>query len=96
MIKPRKVPMRICVACRERIPKRELVRLVRTPAGEVVVDPTGKKAGRGAYICLRRECLRKALQGKRLEKSLECPLSSAVIAALTALVEEREQIHSQM
>ncbi len=94
MIKPRKIPMRICVACREKCPKRDLVRVVRTPQGEVAVDLTGKKAGRGAYICLRRECLRKALQGKRLEKSLEHPLSTAVVAELTALVEEREQTQS--
>lgn len=86
--------MRICVACRERNPKKELVRVVRTPGGEIAVDLTGKKAGRGAYICLRRECLRKALKEKRLEKSLERPLSSTVIAELTALVEEREQIRS--
>lgn len=91
MIKPRKIPMRNCVACQEKRAKKELVRVVRTPQGEVAVDPTGKKAGRGAYICLRRECLRKALKGKRLEKNLEHPLSAAVVDELTAMVEERER-----
>ncbi len=94
MIKQRKIPMRLCVACREKNPKKELVRVVRTPEGDVVVDLTGKRSGRGAYICLRRECLQKALRRKCLERSLERPLSGVVVAELTALVEEREKIHS--
>jgi uncharacterized protein len=52
-------------------PKRELLRIVRTPEGEVILDPTGKKAGRGAYICPLETCLQKALQGNRLEHALE-------------------------
>jgi predicted RNA-binding protein YlxR (DUF448 family) len=63
----RRVPQRTCVACREVKDKRELVRLVRTPQGNIELDATGKKDGRGAYLCPTQECLEKALQGKQLE-----------------------------
>lgn len=69
MGKQRKIPMRICVGCREKKPKRELLRLVRTPENEVKLDLSGKMSGRGAYICRQAECLKKALKGKRLEKT---------------------------
>ncbi|HPU00704.1 MAG: YlxR family protein [Firmicutes bacterium] len=87
MGKQRKIPMRICVGCREKKPKRELLRLVRTPENEVKLDLSGKMSGRGAYICRQAECLKKALKGKRLEKNLEHPLSEELIAELAALLE---------
>ncbi|NLA26243.1 MAG: YlxR family protein, partial [Firmicutes bacterium] len=70
MAKERKIPLRICVGCREKKPKQELLRLVRTPQGEILLDRGGKVSGRGAYICRRTSCLGKALKGKRLEKNL--------------------------
>jgi len=71
------VPQRTCVACRRVRPKRELVRLVRAPSGEVEIDTTGRKEGRGAYICPERACLEKALKGKQLEVTLRGSISSA-------------------
>ena len=86
MIKRRKIPMRICVGCREQKPKKELVRIVRTPEQQVVLDLTGKIAGRGAYICSAEECFRKAVKGKRLEKSLDLPVSSELTEEISALL----------
>ncbi len=77
MPKMRKIPQRTCIGCQAVRPKRELLRIVRTPTGEVVFDPTGKKAGRGAYICPQRECLAKALAGNKLDRALEVALTPA-------------------
>ncbi|AZR72391.1 nucleic acid-binding protein [Anoxybacter fermentans] len=68
---PKKVPIRKCVGCQERKEKRELIRIVRSPEGEFSVDPTGKKPGRGAYICPKLECLEKAIKNKGLERSFK-------------------------
>ena len=68
---PKKIPQRMCLGCQTKKDKRELVRIVRTPEGEIIIDPTGKKAGRGAYICNDLECLNKVMKSKRLEKNLE-------------------------
>ena len=70
-MKVKKIPQRMCVGCQEMKNKRELVRVVRTPEGEVLIDRTGKKSGRGAYVCLNLECVGKARKEKRLEKALE-------------------------
>ncbi|MGI6097985.1 MAG: RNase P modulator RnpM [Dethiobacteria bacterium] len=70
MVKKR-IPMRLCVGCQQEKPKKELVRIVLSPEGEISVDPTGKKAGRGAYVCPNKQCLQTALKGKRIEKSLK-------------------------
>lgn len=67
----KKIPMRKCVACQEMKPKRELLRIVRTPDKDVVIDLKGKKSGRGAYICFNDNCLEKAKKRKSLEKALE-------------------------
>lgn len=64
----RKIPMRQCVGCREMFPKMELIRVVRSPEGEISVDHKGKAPGRGAYICRRAECLKKARKSKALER----------------------------
>lgn len=64
------MPLRTCVGCRRERPKREMVRVVRTPAGTVNVDTTGKLAGRGAYICPQRSCWEQALKRRRLEAAL--------------------------
>lgn len=91
MVKPRKIPLRICSGCQEKKPKKELVRVVRTPQGEVALDLTGKKSGRGAYLCPQTACLKKALKGKRLEKNLQQPISEAVINEIASLLEQSEK-----
>ena len=82
MLKQRKVPMRMCVGCHEMRPKRELQRIVRSPEGEVSIDPVGKKPGRGAYVCRNVECLKKARKTKALERKFEAPVSGEVFEAL--------------
>jgi len=86
-VKPRKVPMRTCVGCRTVRPKKELIRVVRDPQGELHVDGTGKRSGRGAYICPSLDCLHSAVKGKRLERALERPIPAEVVALLTAELE---------
>ena len=73
----RRIPQRTCVACRQVKAKRELVRLVRTPEGNIELDDTGKKNGRGAYVCPTRDCWEKALAGKQLERTLHTNLGEA-------------------
>ena len=77
-MKPKKIPLRMCVGCRESKPKRELIRVVRSPEGEVSLDPVGKKPGRGAYVCRREECLKRAIKQKQLERQLEVQLTEEV------------------
>lgn len=74
----KKVPVRRCVGCGEHFPKGELVRVLRTPEGEVVLDLVGKKSGRGAYICKKAACLKKARKSRRIESSLECTIPETV------------------
>jgi predicted RNA-binding protein YlxR (DUF448 family) len=69
--KQKHVPLRTCVSCRETKPKRELLRVVRTPDGHVLVDATGKKSGRGAYLCAKFSCWDSAMKKQRLEQELE-------------------------
>lgn len=82
--RPKHVPQRTCVACHQVKPKRELLRIVRTPQGRVEMDPTGKKSGRGAYLCATRSCWTTALKKKRLEQELETTISEEDRAALEA------------
>lgn len=74
----KKIPVRRCVGCGEHFPKVELVRVLRTPDGEITLDLTGKKSGRGAYICKKAACLKKARKSKRIETSLECHIPEEV------------------
>ena len=78
MAQQRKIPMRMCAGCAQRKPKRELVRVVRTPEGEVLLDLTGRKSGRGVYVCPDPECLRKARKARRFERALECDIPDQV------------------
>ena len=71
----KKIPMRTCVITGEKLPKNELIRVVRTPEGNVEIDLTGKKNGRGAYICKSEECLKKVMKSKKLERSFEKEIS---------------------
>lgn len=79
---PRKIPQRTCMGCQAKKDKRELVRIVRSPEGEITVDLTGKKPGRGAYICPNLECLNKVVKSKRLERSLETTISEEIYETL--------------
>lgn len=74
----KKVPVRRCTGCGEHFPKKELVRVLRTPEGEIVLDETGKKSGRGAYVCKSVSCLKKARKSGRIASSLECSIPESV------------------
>lgn len=78
----KKIPQRQCMGCRERKPKRELIRVVRTPEGQVCLDFSGKMNGRGAYLCPNAQCLQKALRSKTLDRSLEVAIPEEVYARL--------------
>ncbi|HOV78728.1 MAG TPA: YlxR family protein [Bacillota bacterium] len=82
MPKVKKIPMRMCVGCQEMKPKKQLIRIVRTPDEKIEIDPTGKRSGRGVYICPESECLNKAIKGKRLEKALQRNVGQEVINEL--------------
>jgi len=75
----------------ERKAKKELIRVVRSPGGEIALDPTGKLSGRGAYLCPRSECMRKARKAKRLERSLECAIPDEVYRRLEEEMEKSEE-----
>ena len=89
MAKGKHVPLRSCTACGQRLPKRELTRIVRTLEGKVEVDPTGKKAGRGTYLCPDEGCWKQGLKKSRLEHALRSPLLEQDKAALLAHYQER-------
>ena len=74
----KKTPLRKCTGCGEMKPKKELVRVVKSPEGEVSLDLTGRKPGRGAYVCPRVDCLRLAREARRLEKAFSCPIPAEV------------------
>ena len=74
----RKIPMRMCLGCGEMKPKKELIRAVKSPEGEISLDLTGRKPGRGAYLCRSEECLRLARKGRKLEKSFSCRIDDEV------------------
>ena len=77
-MKTKKIPMRMCLGCGEMKPKKELVRVVRSKEGEISLDLTGKKPGRGAYICRDAECLKKARKARKLEKSFSCRIEDEI------------------
>ena len=83
----RKMPQRMCVACRTMKPKRALIRIVINQTGDVALDPTGKKPGRGAYVCRNRTCIEQAVQAHRLEKGLKAPVGADIISQLVAEME---------
>ena len=81
-VKEKKVPMRRCTGCGVSFPKGELLRVLRTPEGEILLDNTGKRSGRGAYICKSSECFKKSRKKKRLDASLECKIPDSVYDAI--------------
>ena len=86
----KKIPQRQCMGCRERKNKRELIRVVRSPEGQVSLDFGGKMNGRGAYICPQSECLKTAVRSKALDRSLEVTIPEDVYARLEKEMEARQ------
>lgn len=85
-MKVKKIPMRSCVITKEKLPKKELIRVVRTPEGNVIVDQTGKANGRGAYLKLDNEVIEKAQKSKALERHLEVEIPDTIYEELKELV----------
>ena len=86
----KKIPMRQCLGCREMKPKRELIRAVKSPEGEVSLDFKGKAAGRGAYICPSKDCLKKAMKAKSLERAFSAQIPPEVYEQLEKQMEAQE------
>lgn len=92
-MKPKKIPMRMCLGCNEMKPKKELIRVVKSPEGEISLDFKGKAPGRGAYICRSTDCLSKARKARRLEKSFSCKIEESVYEVMmNELGSEEENI----
>ena len=95
-MKTRKIPMRMCVGCREMKPKKELIRVVKCKtdededAYEISLDLTGKKSGRGAYVCKNLQCLQKARKAKKFERALECTIPEDVYDRMEQELSENE------
>ena len=85
-VKPRKIPMRMCVGCREMKPKMELLRVVKPQDGDAHIDRVGKAPGRGAYVCDDIDCLRRARKTRALERALDCRIEDAVFDQLEAQI----------
>ena len=83
----KQIPQRMCVSCRNLFDKGALIRIVRTPRGEVFADPTGKAAGRGAYLCKDPECMKRCVKSKLLNKVFKSPVSDEAYRALAELYE---------
>ena len=83
----KKIPMRQCVGCREMKAKKELVRVVRSPEGEISLDFRGKAPGRGAYVCPQAECLRRAIKSRALERGLDCQIPQEICDQLLLRME---------
>lgn len=78
MIRKKKTPLRMCTGCGEMKPKQELVRVVKSPDGDISLDLTGKKPGRGAYVCRSADCLKAARKARRFEKAFSCKIPDEV------------------
>ncbi len=89
-MKQKKIPMRKCNGCGEQKPKKELVRIVKSPDGEVSLDLTGKASGRGAYICNNAECLKKARKSHRIDKAFEIAIPDEVYEQMLAEISKDE------
>ncbi len=89
--KKKKIPERRCIGCGETKPKPQLIRVVRSPEGEVSLDPTGKKSGRGAYLCRSAACLKRAVKSKQLARNLDCAIPDLIAEQLAELIEARSE-----
>lgn len=86
----KKIPMRMCLGCGEMKPKKTLIRAVKSPEGEISLDLTGKKSGRGAYICRSCECFDKARKARRFEKAFSCKISEEVYDSMAKELSDNE------
>ncbi|MBQ8623226.1 MAG: YlxR family protein [Oscillospiraceae bacterium] len=91
MMKQRKIPVRQCLGCGEPREKKELIRVVRSPEGELSIDLTGKKSGRGAYICRSVECFNKAKKARRFEKNFQMAIPEEIYLKLEAELKAGEE-----
>lgn len=89
-MKQKKIPMRMCTGCLEMKPKKELIRVVKSPEGDISIDLTGKKSGRGAYICKSNECLEKAFKSRKLSRSLETAIGEDIYENLRGEINDSE------
>ena len=89
-MKPKKIPERQCLGCNEHKPKKELLRVVKTPEGEILLDFTGKKSGRGAYICRDVKCLKKARKSKRIDANLGISIPEEIYDRMESELSENE------
>ena len=90
-IAQKKIPMRQCLGCNQHKPKKELLRVLRTPDGEILLDFTGKRSGRGAYICYDAKCLKKARKSRRIESNLGVNITEEIYDKMERELEEYEQ-----
>ena len=86
----KRIPTRRCTGCGEHFPKNTLIRVLRTPEGEVLLDLTGKKSGRGAYICKSLSCLKKARRSQRIAKNLSCEISDEIYDTMESEISQYE------
>ncbi len=87
----KKIPLRQCIGCGEMKNKKEMIRVIKTPEGEIMIDATGRKNGRGAYICPSSDCLKKAIKSKGLERSFKMNIPKEVYEQLTKEMESIDQ-----
>ena len=92
---PKKIPLRQCLGCREMKPKRELIRAVRSPEGEISLDFKGRKPCRGAYVCPSADCLKKARRSKALERAFGAPIPDEVWQALEREMQEAPPVTAE-
>ena len=90
MMKTKKIPVRMCLGCGEMKPKRELIRVVKSKEGDISLDLTGKKSGRGAYICKSVECFEKARKARKFERSFSCMISEDIYNSMEGELRENE------
>lgn len=89
----KKTPERRCTGCGETKPKTELIRVLRQPDGNISIDATGKKSGRGAYLCSNKACFLKARKSRRIESSLKCQISDEIYSLLEHQIEDAKNEH---
>ncbi|WP_278945950.1 YlxR family protein [Ruminococcus bicirculans (ex Wegman et al. 2014)] len=89
-MKTKKIPMRMCLGCGEMKPKRELIRVVKSKEGDISLDLTGKRSGRGAYICKSVECFEKARKARKFERSFSCMISEDIYNSMEGELKENE------
>jgi uncharacterized protein len=92
LIKTRKVPLRVCIGCMEKKTKKELIRVVRTPEDGIEIDHTGKKSGRGVYVCAVKECLDRACKTKRFEKNLKKSIPPEIVEKIYSMLKDKDGI----